>query len=163
VTSPLESVIAKAKEASRAGDAPGAMNLALDLIRQFPNEKRVWAFRAHLLSLGKQYEAAISDLTSAISIAPNDPYLFFFRGDCQRRLGRISAAIPDFTEGLAVCDRENDAYYRETLLFFRAEALISTGRKEEAIDDLSRVQDDFQFWTDRLYTKADLLALAGRL
>jgi len=74
------------------------------------------------------------------------------------RTADILGAIDDFTKGLELCDFHNNNYYRETLLFMRAEALARLGRTSEALADLAHVRDDFKIYTTRLRSKADIVA-----
>lgn len=154
----IDDLIARADGLSRAKDRNGAMALANELVSQYPNEMKVWSLRAHLHALNHHYSEAVADLTRAIEINNMEPDFFFNRGSYSFRLGDNQSAIDDFTKGLALCDYHKDDYYRETLYFWRAETLLRLGRKQEAVADLSHIREDFSFWTDRLRTKADLLA-----
>jgi tetratricopeptide (TPR) repeat protein len=159
----IDTLIAKAKELARKDDNQGAMLLANELIGKYPNEVRVWSLRGYLHSRNGNHIEAVSDLTCAIDIDGMDPYLFFSRGVDKFEIGDNQSAADDFTEGLDLCDRHRNDYYRETLLFWRAEALLRLGKKHEALLDLARVRDDFSFWTYKLRTKADLLNDCSRL
>jgi hypothetical protein len=65
---------------------------------------------------------------------------------------------------LEVCERYKNDAYREELHFWRAEALLRLGKKQEALTDLAHVYDnDFASWTYKLRTKADLLADCSKL
>jgi len=89
--------------------------------------------------------------------------LFINRGADQFALGDNGSSINDFTRGLDLCELYTSNDYRETLLFWRAEALLKLGRKQEALADLAYVSEDFRFWTDKLRTKGDLLADCAKL
>lgn len=154
----MDILIAKAKELARKDDNQSAMSLANDLIEKFPNEVRVWSLRGYLHGRNSNHIEAVSDLTRAIDINSVDPYLFFSRGVDRFELGDYQLAVDDFTRGLDLCDRNKNDDYRETLLFWRAEALLKLGRKGNALADLAHVRDGFSFWTYKLRTKADLLA-----
>jgi tetratricopeptide (TPR) repeat protein len=163
VTSELDNLIAKAKKLARNRDEEAAMTLANELVAHYPNEMKVWLLRGYLHELGNDYTGAVADLTRAIEINAMEPHLFFTRGANRFALGDDQSAIDDFTEGLDLCDLHKNDYYRETLHFWRAEALLRLGKKHEALADLARVHDGFRFWTYKLRTKADLLDDCHRL
>ncbi len=66
--------------------------------------------------------------------------------------------LPDFADGIALCDQHGDDYYRESLYFVRAEAYLRVGDKQSARADLAHVRDDFALWTTELQTKESLLS-----
>jgi tetratricopeptide (TPR) repeat protein len=154
----LDDLIARTKALAKERRYDEAISLATDLVQRYPNEMKVWSSRAYLYGCKNDFELAVADLTRAIDINGMEPVLFFDRGSYQSRVGRFGAAVEDFGRGLALCDHYRDDYYRETLYFFRAEALIELGRKREALQDLSQVRDDFRFWTYKLRTKSELQA-----
>jgi tetratricopeptide (TPR) repeat protein len=154
----VEEVIEKARRLLAQGADLEAMVLVSGLVDKFPMDHRPLAFRAHVHRVCGEYDNSIQDLDKAISINATDPYLFHFRGQCLMRTGNLQMAIADFTRGLALCDELGDEWYRETLLFFRAEAYIRLGQKTAARNDLDGVRNDFTFWIDRLRNKSELLA-----
>ena len=158
MNSALDRTISAANELASAGKDQEALSVANSLTQQHPAEMRVWALRAYVYALLKDYDAAIADLSNAIAIAPMEPSLFFNRGRYEFVLDHFQAAVDDFTSGLELCDYHDNEYYRETLLFMRAEALTRLGKKKEALLDLQQVRDDFTLWTSQLRTKADLVA-----
>ena len=134
------------------------MSLADTLVARYPNEMEAWSLRGHLHARNHNYLEAIANVTRAIDVNLLEPSLFFDRGRYELALGKQESAAKDFSKGLELCDQHNDSYYRESLHFFRAEALIRLGRKREAVEDLAHVRADFKMWIDRLRSKADLLA-----
>jgi tetratricopeptide (TPR) repeat protein len=163
MTATLDELISKAKELAKVHDEEGAMSLATELVQQYPQEMRVWSLRAYLHGLQGNYTEAVADLTRAIEINPAEPHYFYSRGRYRFGLSDNPAAIEDFSKGLDLCDRYKSDYYREELHFWRAEALLRLGKKHEALSDLAHVSDDFRSWTDKLRTKAELLADCARL
>ena len=154
----LDGLIGRADTLAKDGRYEEALSLATDLVQRYPDEMKVWSMRAYLYTCKDDYERAIADLSQAIGLNPAEPVLFYDRGRYQSRLGLFEAAADDFGKGLALCDHYRDDYYRESLHFFRAEALIELGRKREALEDLSHVRDDLRTWTFKLRTKSELLA-----
>jgi tetratricopeptide (TPR) repeat protein len=176
MTPNVDSLILKAKELARKDDFEGSMSLANELAERFLNETRVWSLRGYLHGRNRNYTQAVADLTRAIEINAEESTklgpdtgvltsvdLFFNRGADRFALGDDESAVDDFTRGLELCDQLNSDDYRETLHFWRAEALLRLGKKSEALSDLARVTDGFTFWTYKLRTKADLLTDGNRL
>jgi tetratricopeptide (TPR) repeat protein len=159
----LDGLISKAKSLKRSGDAEGAMSLAHELVKRYPDEMDSWSLRAYLHAGGGNYELATADLTLAIAINSMEPVLFWHRGRYESRQGKYQSAVSDFSRGLELCDHYKDDYYREALHFFRAEALINIGKKREALADLDHVRDGLKTWTYKLRTKAELLEECAKL
>jgi tetratricopeptide (TPR) repeat protein len=154
----LEQGISKAGDLAGSGNREEALSIANALVQQYPGEVRAWMARAHVQALMGDDEAAVSDVSGAIKINQAEPDLFFNRGRFRMRTADISGAINDFTKGLELCDFHNNDYYREALLFMRAEALARLGRTGEALADLAHVRDDFKIYTTGLRSKADVIA-----
>jgi len=154
----MRDLISRAEELAKAGQYDEAMSLATDLVDRYPGEMEVWSLRAYLHGRSRNYKDAIADVTRAIEINPVEPVLFFDRGSDALAMGDDEAAVSDFTRGLELCDHYNNDYYRESLHFLRAEALVRLGKKEEALADLMYVREDLKSWTYKLRTKADLVA-----
>lgn len=175
MTEDLSTLIEEAESMARQEQYEAAISLADELVTKYPDEVRVWSLRAYLHRRKHDYAEAASDLTQAIKINENRPEgefkknvlttidLFINRGADRFALGDNQSSINDFTRGLDLCELYASNDYRETLLFWRAEALLKLGRKKEALSDLAQVPDDFRFWTDKLRTKDDLLADCAKL
>ncbi len=132
-------------------------------MERYPNEMEAWSLLGHLHARNHNYQEAIANIARAIDVNPLEPSLFFDRGRYELALGMEKSAVTVFSKGLELCDHHNDDYYRESLHFFRAEALIRLGRKREAVEDLVHVRADFKMWTDKLRNKADLQAECDQL
>jgi hypothetical protein len=87
-----------------------------------------------------------------------EPHLYFTRGRYRFALNDNLGALEDFSKGLQLCDHWNSDYYREEILFWRAETLLRLGKKEDALIDLARVSDDFSSFPYKLRTKRELTA-----
>jgi tetratricopeptide (TPR) repeat protein len=154
----LHQAISKAEEEAGSGHIDEALSIANGLVLQHPGEIRSWSLRAHLQALKGEVDAAVSDLSNAIIINPAEPALFFDRGRQRMRRADVAGAVEDFSKALELCDFHNNDYYRETLLFMRAEALAMLGRTREALADLGHVRDDFRIYTTKLRSKDDIVA-----
>jgi tetratricopeptide (TPR) repeat protein len=140
-------------------DDPSAFSKAAVLIGEYPNDPRVWSLRAYVLARQESFAAAIEDLSKAIELSLPEPVYHFDRGRYFLRMGDSSSAVNDFSVGLDLCDKYDSDYYRETFHFLRADALLSLGKKDEALWDLSHVSDEFVLWTTELRSKEQLVAL----
>ena len=161
----VDKLISEARELA-GKDVLTAMSLANSLAAQYPDEPKVWSLRAHMHARSGSYAEAISDWTRAIELNSSRPStnpmlaldLLLNRGADKFALGENESAIVDFTEALHLCDQYSTDDYRETLRFWRAEALLKLGKRRQALLDLANVRDNFQFWTYKLRTKAELVA-----
>jgi tetratricopeptide (TPR) repeat protein len=163
MNSPLDVLIARAKQLAKAGDDEGAMSLACELTKQHPREMAVWSLRAYLHGLNRDHLQAIEDLTRAIEINQKEPKLFYDRGIEELALRDNQAAVDDFTAGLELCDHYGDDSYREELHFLRAEAFLGLGRKQLALADLQHAREDLKTWTFKSRTKSELLEECRKL
>ncbi|MGZ4828198.1 MAG: tetratricopeptide repeat protein [Candidatus Angelobacter sp.] len=160
----LDNLISRAKELVKDKDSEKAMSLANELVKRYSNEARVWALRGHMHALNSKYTEAASDLTQAININPTEIYYFYSRGRYRFAIHDNESAVDDFTNGLNLCDLHQKDDFREELHFWRAETLLRLGKKTEALSDLDHVPEDgYTSWTDRLRTKAQLVADCGKL
>lgn len=158
MTASLDSLILKAENLAKSGDAEGAISLAHELCGEYPNEIKVWSLCAYLYGRNGGHLEAINALTHAIGINDSEPKLFYDRGIEQLALRNNQAAVDDFTTALELCDKHADDYYRESLHFLRAEAFLGLNRKQHALADLKHVREDLSSWTFKLRTKAELVA-----
>lgn len=83
---------------------------------------------------------------------------FFMRGMIKLRLKDLQGAINDFTQAIELEEQTPEKYDAELYYFFRAEMYLKVGRLEESLLDLENVPEDFECWTYKLRSKADLLA-----
>jgi tetratricopeptide (TPR) repeat protein len=153
----MSAIILKAKELARADDEVGAMLLADQLIAQHPEEMEAWLLRGYLYERQGNHALAAADLTCAIDLNSSEPHLFYSRGRFRFQLGEDESAVEDFGSALELCDSLKNDYYREELHFWRAEALLRIGKKNQALKDLSMVSDRYQTWTYALRSKLDLV------
>jgi tetratricopeptide (TPR) repeat protein len=135
-----------------------ALELLDALSVRYPHEARIWVLRASLSGSQRDRERAIADWTKVIELCDKEPHYFYMRGIELFGLGQYRNAIPDFTQVIALCDVYDSDYYRGPAYFFRADAHLRLGEIEEAKSDCLHVRDDMSTWTDKIRTKADILA-----
>lgn len=153
----IRSSISKAETLARANRVDEAEVIADKLVAQYPSRMEVWVLHGYLAAREGDFEKAIDSLTRAISICAEEPSLFYDRGRYQLTTGDNNAAISDFSKGLDLCDRYDNDYYRASLHFHRAEALLGIGKKSDAMADLSHVPAEFKCWTTRLRSREELM------
>lgn len=153
----LEQGIKTVDSLAKAGNIGEATLLSEQLAKRFPGDCKVWSLSGYLHELSGDYAQAVADLTLAIAIDALEPEFFYSRGRYNFHMNERNAAIQDFSDALQLCDLHKNNYYQSELLFWRAEALIAVGRKQEAALDLALLDDSFASWTYELRTKEALL------
>lgn len=128
-----------------------------ELLREHPDEAEAWSLQGSLYARCGNYDEAIKNLNKAIALSPQRAGFYFRRGRYNLKSGNVSEAINDLSEALSK-DNRNDITFTEALYFHRAEALIKLGKKQEALSDLSHIPENYQTWTFKLRSKADLIA-----
>jgi tetratricopeptide (TPR) repeat protein len=157
----LDSLVKDIKKRLRAKD-PTAVERAVQLAEQYPDEPEVWRVLAFAYELNDDMDRAVAAMTRMKEVSPPDPSIFFFRGHDEHNRGNLEAALADFTEGIALSEQLQDERYLSALYFMRADVLVTLGRKAEALADLEHVEDDHVAWTTKLQSKFALLTECGQ-
>lgn len=147
----------RASDMARAGNYEEAFLLLDMLVRGNAQHADTWAVRAFVNAHQGNRAAAIVDWSKAIALY-EEPHYFYMRGTNLFQLGEFREAIADFTRVIQLCDVYKSDYYRGPAYFFRADAHLRLMEFDEAESDCTHVRDDMQTWTDRLRTKAEILA-----
>ena len=157
MTAGIEQLIADLEHRAKTDD-PSVLTEATKLVAEFPLEPKVWSLRAYIFARMGNIANAVSDLTRTIDLASPEPAHFFDRGRYRLNLGDAPGAAADFSRGIELCNEYGNDYYRESLHFMRAEALVKAGNRRGALADLKQVRDGFTLWTTELRSKEALLA-----
>jgi tetratricopeptide (TPR) repeat protein len=123
-----------------------------------PDEPKIWACQAFVIGRRGDLRAAIASWTRAIELCPEEPHYFYMRGIDFFNIKEYRNAVADFTKVIRLCAVYKSDYYREPAYFFRADAHIRLREFDKAKEDLSNVSEDARTWTDRLRSRAELLA-----
>lgn len=142
-------------------DDPTAIDAAIRLTEQYPREASAWKTLAHAYAANDNYSAENAALSRAIELEPKQFVLLLERGRNELLLGNHDQAIADFSQALLLCDEQNVDWCRRELYFLRAEARVLISRKVEALADLTRIPEDYEFFTTEWRSKAELLALCA--
>lgn len=89
--------------------------------------------RGYLYCAFDLLDSALADLNIAASLAPDNPYVYYFRGTAMRRMDSTKSAIQDFTMAIGLDDKFDLAYH------MRGNALLVDSNYVEAIRDYSTV------------------------
>ena len=154
----LKSKLQAISELARKEDYLEAIRRVDQLIMEYPAEPWTWKTRAYVNSRQGNENAAIADLTNAIERSDNEPDFVYTRGILFFQVGRYREAVSDFTKVIELSDLHGSDYYREGAYFFRADSYVRLKEFARAKDDCLHVRDDMRTWTDRLRTKAEILA-----
>lgn len=154
----LDKMITKAHRLIKEKKRDEAMSVANQAVDEYRDAVEAWILRGYLCELSEDYESALDDLSRAIELNSREPHLYYTRGRLRFQLQNINAAVEDFSKALDLCSFYKNDYYRDELLFWRAEASVKLGNKETALRDLENLPDDFTSWTYALRTKRDLIA-----
>jgi tetratricopeptide (TPR) repeat protein len=139
-------------------DDPTVLPEATQLVAENASDARVWSLRSFIFARTGNLANAISDLTRAMELSAPEPSHYFDRGRYKLKLGDSAGAVADFTRGIELCQEHGDDYYRESLHFVRADALVRVGKRREALADLQQVRDGFTLWTTELRSKEALVS-----
>lgn len=153
-----DSTLECAEEMARTGRYDEALCLLNELALVSPSEAEIWVARANVNTLKCDLDAAITDWTRVIGLCGTQPHYFFMRGVVLIQLGEFRKAVSDLTSVIELSDLYQSDYYRGTAHLFRAEAHLKLREFDNARRDCAHVDDDTRIWTDRLRTKADILA-----
>ncbi len=91
----------------------------------FPNSKsKLLSGRAQLYNLAFRYDDAITDLTSAIQLAPTDPALYVLRGQTYLLLYQWDNVAADYNKAIELDPKYADAYFYRGVLYY---SILQTG------------------------------------
>lgn len=124
----------KGDTAARAAADPGVMqptpHQPVDTLDRQEARDHVERARAHAQK--QEYDAALRDFDQAIAIAPEESWIYGFRGLMQGQRLAYAQAIADFSRAIEL-DPKNAAAYLN-----RGEALSISGEVSRAIEDMNR-------------------------
>lgn len=116
------------------GDNAGANKLFAETNALNPNHFGAWALRGHLAYNAGKKLAAITYLSKAIEIRPEDPDPYFDRGNCWLQSEAFEKAIADFSISLRIVGNSNRDFRAEALSK-RAESYYRSGQVDRCMED----------------------------
>ncbi|MBI5670397.1 MAG: tetratricopeptide repeat protein [Chloroflexi bacterium] len=99
-----------------------------------------FAHRAQLYALVERYDDAITDLTAALELDPENPELYTLRGQMYLALYEWDKALADYNTSLELAPDYADAYYYRGVLYA---SILQTGltTRDDALADFRRYLD----------------------
>lgn len=98
------------------------------------------AVREHMADVA----GATLDLQTVVSRFPHEPADFYALGIVLLQNGATSEAIDAFGHAIAIGVTENNSYYTNASLLFRAEAFLKRADFDEAVADAARLPDGYR-------------------
>lgn len=100
-----------------------------------PSIEKAYAERADSYLQRKNYSAAISDYDKAIEMSADDSGLWNDRALAKEETYDKSGAIADFTQAIAIKEKNHDSQYLENSLDNRADLYLKMGDDKQALED----------------------------
>ncbi len=124
-----QAAITGAAAADKGAPLPAAHQLVDTLDRQ---EARDYVESARAHAAKQEFDAALRDFSQALLLAPQEPWIYSFRGLVQGQRQAYALAIADFSRAIELDPKDAAAYLN------RGEALSISGEVSRAIDDMSK-------------------------
>jgi tetratricopeptide (TPR) repeat protein len=127
-----EELIAKAKKQMDKKRYNVATSFLDRVLERDPNNVKALKMRSDALRYRSDYAAALSDITAATSLRPNDAALIFKRAILRRETNDLNGALDDCTAAIQL-EPSNQKYVRE-----RGDVYSELGKPKEAFADYDR-------------------------
>jgi tetratricopeptide (TPR) repeat protein len=135
-----------------------ALQQADDLVEDHPEEAWAWSLRSDVYDTRGDFEHAMSDIDYAIYLRFDEPSSHFSKAKYLVAIRNFEDAIYSFSNVIEISGKIQWLYYESACRFVRAYCYCRIGDYEAARYDLNCIKnDDFDYWIDRLRSKAELL------
>jgi tetratricopeptide (TPR) repeat protein len=135
-----------------------AIDFAEQITRIYPTEELAHSNLAFAYKLAGQNDKSILAYTAALSLTTeNNLPLLLQRALLYLRMNLLELALVDLCKGVEISIKVQETYYRNALLFTRADIYITQGNYFDAKDDLSGLPDDACFWTTQLRKRDEMM------
>lgn len=104
----------------------------------------------------KDYGHALADLTRACELAPENPEVFFERGEVYRDTGKADLALKDFDRTLELKPDDVPALLERAKLRVKAKNFAGARTDLDAVDGIAAKEADVRFELAQDYVQADL-------
>lgn len=159
----LEDALAQVEEALVAKEHEKVVELCDALEGRFPDEFKIYYYRARSKRAQSDVEGAIKDLSRAIALEPREPGLFFLRGVWTMSAGDHRAALVDMQSAIERDEALGSTYYRDAAKFARAVAFLLLGDAEQALRECVGLPENMTlFLAGRVWTMDKLRERAAR-
>ena len=122
-------------EALKKADLNEAKTLLDETIKKNPQESRWYVTRAQVHSIEGDTEAALTDCSRAVELAPTDPDVFEGRAAIHVLRGDLAKAVDDLTEAIQLAPFSTDLYQTRESIWQRM------GETEKAEVDFARAKE----------------------
>ena len=135
----------KVNELAKMGEYAAALEICNQELAVDSKNYDILRARASILMLTNEMEKAVEDLLLLVSES-GEPSDYYDLARAQINNEDFISAITTLDKLLEIGKRENFDYYDSSAHFFRAFALIETGQKRAALDDIELLESDMQLW-----------------
>jgi len=135
----------KVNELAKKGEYASAFEICNQELAVDSKNYDILRARASILILTDELEKAVEDLLLLASES-GEPSDYYDLARAQINNHDYSSAITALDKLLEISKREDFDYYDSSAHFFRAFALIETGQKRAALDDMELLESGMQFW-----------------
>ena len=147
---------------SKRGLHEDAFGLCQKLLDAYPNFYKIYEVRSSIFRRIGDFERAIEDIDQVLRLAPSTAAPYFRKGRYLMLLERYRDAAVEFTNAI----KFDNGYFGDTLLFYRAEALLRVGSYEKCLKDCRGMRSNYSessFFGHRTRTRTEIEndALAG--
>ncbi len=153
----VESVLNSAQRLAEAGQIDGAYALLTRFLNAAPDSIMALRMRAAISCRSEDWERALADYNSVISLQPDCADCYFERGNALMRTGDVHAAIDDFSTCLSIEPRHAPA------LASRAAMLLQVHCLEQALDDIASAAEARPLNDRDIHNRAVILVHMGRV
>ena len=119
------------------------LNEALQLcdrqVREYPNEYHAYELRSSIHRRMRDYPRAIEDLNRVIELEPKSAAPHFRKARYLMSINHYNEAVPELSKALEL----DDGYFGDTILFYRAEALLRCSDYFGALRDCKAMKENY--------------------
>lgn len=128
------------------------------LCERYADNAACWREASYLASHESNHHKAISLITKAIELLPDEPALYFKRTRDNLLAGNYMQAIKDANNVLDLSTELKSIYYVDMALFYKAEALYRYGDYKQAYESALQLPAGIGYWLDNgMRTREDIL------
>lgn len=138
-------------------DPDTALQRTNRFVAELPEEAWPLQLRASVYEAKGDIQKAYNDLDAVIKIKPKEPSPYFKKAIILFNLEKNQQAILELGKVIDIGKRYNFRYFENHSYFLRAFCYCRIGNFDAAKLDLELVDEETNTWTDRLWTKKELV------
>lgn len=153
----LEKELRNALDYSEKKNYPEAIKIFTRIIQEYPDNIEGYRERSYVYALMKEWDKALLDIDKVVSLDSKNAASYFTRGRWFLSTDNAHAAAADFSNVLMIESESGSSYFSETAYFFRSLAYLDMELYVKALEDTSKVRDDFAvYFKGRLRSKREI-------